>query len=111
MIVSGRQPGSHPDDRGDPETQQRFLEIVKFHWWAMDCSHKSAGCHTGNHAYKDGKRALSYQAHVLRPEAEADRQHDREERKEQRGNKTLVETLAGLESEDDGPKACLICQL
>ena len=31
--------------------------------------------------------------------------------KKQRANKTLVETLAGLEVEDDGPKACLICQL
>ena len=31
--------------------------------------------------------------------------------KEKRGNKTLVETLAGLETDDDGPKACLICQL
>jgi len=31
--------------------------------------------------------------------------------KAQRGNKKLVETLAGLESEDDAPKACLICQL
>lgn len=31
--------------------------------------------------------------------------------KEQRGNKTLVETLAGMETEDDSPKACLICQL
>jgi 3'-phosphoadenosine 5'-phosphosulfate sulfotransferase (PAPS reductase)/FAD synthetase len=32
--------------------------------------------------------------------------------KKQRGNKPLVETLAGLEDEDeDRPKACLICQL
>jgi len=31
--------------------------------------------------------------------------------KASRGNKKLVETLAGLEDEDDGPKACLICQL
>jgi hypothetical protein len=31
--------------------------------------------------------------------------------KEQRGNKSLVETLGGLEVDDDGPKACLICQL
>ena len=31
--------------------------------------------------------------------------------KQNRPNKTLVETLAGLEVEDDGPKACLICQL
>ena len=28
-----------------------------------------------------------------------------------RGDKKLVETLAGLEDEDDSPKACLICQL
>jgi hypothetical protein len=28
-----------------------------------------------------------------------------------RGNKTLVEVLAGLEKEDDAPKACLICHL
>lgn len=31
--------------------------------------------------------------------------------KASRGNKKLVETLAGLEDDDDGPKACLICQL
>lgn len=31
--------------------------------------------------------------------------------REQRGNKPLIETLAGLEVEDDEPKACLICQL
>jgi hypothetical protein len=38
-----------------------------------------------------------------------------EERKErlklQRGNRPLIETLAGLEIDDDTPKACLICQL
>jgi hypothetical protein len=34
-----------------------------------------------------------------------------ERRKASRGNKRLVEVLAGLEEEDDGPKACLICQL
>ena len=28
-----------------------------------------------------------------------------------RGNKRLVEILGGMEEEDDGPKACLICQL
>jgi len=28
-----------------------------------------------------------------------------------RPNKTLVDVLAGLEEEDVGPKACLICQL
>jgi hypothetical protein len=32
-------------------------------------------------------------------------------RKSSRGNKKLVEVLAGMEEEDDGPKACLICQL
>jgi 3'-phosphoadenosine 5'-phosphosulfate sulfotransferase (PAPS reductase)/FAD synthetase len=32
-------------------------------------------------------------------------------RKNSRGNKRLVEILAGMEEEDDGPKACLICQL
>jgi hypothetical protein len=31
--------------------------------------------------------------------------------KANRGNKPLVETLAGVEIDDDGPKACLICQL
>lgn len=31
--------------------------------------------------------------------------------KRNRPNKKLVETLAGLEEEDAGPKACLICQL
>jgi hypothetical protein len=35
----------------------------------------------------------------------------RERLKVQRGNKKLVEILAGLEADDDGPKACLICQL
>ena len=41
------------------------------------------------------------------------RRHEERKRrlKEQRGNKTLVETLGGLESDDDAPKACLICQL
>jgi 3'-phosphoadenosine 5'-phosphosulfate sulfotransferase (PAPS reductase)/FAD synthetase len=37
-----------------------------------------------------------------------ERQH---RHKARRGNKPLVETLAGLEIDDDGPKACLICQL
>ena len=32
-------------------------------------------------------------------------------RKANRGNKKLVEVLAGMEEEEDGPKACLICQL
>lgn len=32
-------------------------------------------------------------------------------RKAKRGNKRLVEVLAGLDEDDDGPKACLICQL
>jgi hypothetical protein len=32
-------------------------------------------------------------------------------RKVNRGNKKLVEVLAGIEEEGDGPKACLICQL
>ena len=31
--------------------------------------------------------------------------------KAHRGNKTLVETIGGLEVEEDAPKACLICQL
>lgn len=31
--------------------------------------------------------------------------------RERRGNKRLVETLAGMELDDDGPQACLICQL
>lgn len=31
--------------------------------------------------------------------------------KETRGNRKLVETLAGLEDDSDAPKACLICQL
>ena len=41
------------------------------------------------------------------------RRHEESEerRKANRGNKTLVEVLAGVEEEDDGPKACLICQL
>jgi hypothetical protein len=30
---------------------------------------------------------------------------------QKRGDRKLVETLAGLEEEDDAPKACLICQL
>ena len=34
-----------------------------------------------------------------------------ERRKNNRGNKPLVEVLAGLKEEDAGPKACLICQL
>lgn len=34
-----------------------------------------------------------------------------ERRKANRKNRPLVETLAGMEEEDDGPKACLICQL
>ena len=32
-------------------------------------------------------------------------------RKINRGNRPLVEILAGMEDDDDGPKACLICQL
>jgi len=40
------------------------------------------------------------------------RYEERQQRlKAQRGNKKLVETLAGLETDDDAPKACLICQL
>jgi hypothetical protein len=40
------------------------------------------------------------------------RHEERQQRlKAQRGNKKLVETLAGLELDDDAPKACLICQL
>lgn len=40
------------------------------------------------------------------------RHAERTERlRRQRGNRKLVETLAGLEEEDDAPKACLICQL
>jgi hypothetical protein len=31
--------------------------------------------------------------------------------KKSRPNKKLVDVLAGLEEDDDGPKACLICQL
>jgi hypothetical protein len=34
-----------------------------------------------------------------------------ERARKQRGNRPLVEVLAGLEAEDDAPKACLICQL
>jgi 3'-phosphoadenosine 5'-phosphosulfate sulfotransferase (PAPS reductase)/FAD synthetase len=34
-----------------------------------------------------------------------------ERRKANRGNRKLVELLGGMEEEDDGPKACLICQL
>jgi 3'-phosphoadenosine 5'-phosphosulfate sulfotransferase (PAPS reductase)/FAD synthetase len=34
-----------------------------------------------------------------------------ERRKKTRGNRRLVEVLAGMEEEDDAPKACLICQL
>jgi hypothetical protein len=34
-----------------------------------------------------------------------------ERKKANRGNKRLVEVLAGMEEEDDGPRACLICQL
>ena len=34
-----------------------------------------------------------------------------ERRKLNRSNKKLVEVLAGMEEDDDGPKACLICQL
>jgi len=34
-----------------------------------------------------------------------------ERRKASRGNRKLVEVLAGLEDQDEGPKACLICQL
>jgi len=34
-----------------------------------------------------------------------------ERRKLNRGNKRLVEVLGGMEAEEDGPKACLICQL
>jgi hypothetical protein len=32
-------------------------------------------------------------------------------RRASRGNKKLVEVLGGMEEEEDGPKACLICQL
>ena len=32
-------------------------------------------------------------------------------RKSARGNRKLVEVLAEMEQEDDGPRACLICQL
>jgi hypothetical protein len=31
--------------------------------------------------------------------------------KRERGNRKLVETIGGLQDEEDGPKACLICQL
>ena len=34
-----------------------------------------------------------------------------ERRKANRGNKRLVEVLAGMDEEEDGPKPCLICQL
>ncbi len=34
-----------------------------------------------------------------------------ERRRLNRGNKKLIEVLAGMEEDDDGPKACLICQL
>jgi hypothetical protein len=34
-----------------------------------------------------------------------------ERRRANRGNKKLVEVLAGMEEADDGQKACLICQL
>jgi 3'-phosphoadenosine 5'-phosphosulfate sulfotransferase (PAPS reductase)/FAD synthetase len=34
-----------------------------------------------------------------------------EKRRNNRGNKRLVEVLAGMEDEDDRPKPCLICQL
>jgi hypothetical protein len=37
---------------------------------------------------------------------------EHEERiRKNRGNRKLVEVLADMEDEDDGPKACLICQL
>lgn len=40
------------------------------------------------------------------------RHEDHEERRKlNRGNKRLVEVLAGMDEEDDGPKACLICQM
>lgn len=40
------------------------------------------------------------------------RHAERTERiKRERGNRKLIETLAGLEEEGDAPKACLICQL
>jgi hypothetical protein len=40
------------------------------------------------------------------------RHAERTERlKRERGNRRLVETIAGLEEEDESPKACLICQL
>ena len=34
-----------------------------------------------------------------------------ERNRKNRANKKLVEILADMEDEDDGPKACLICQL
>jgi 3'-phosphoadenosine 5'-phosphosulfate sulfotransferase (PAPS reductase)/FAD synthetase len=34
-----------------------------------------------------------------------------ERRRKKRGNRRLVEVLADMEEEDDGPKACLICHL
>ena len=45
-------------------------------------------------------------AAIKRRSAELD-----ERRKADRGNKRLVEVLAGMEEEDEGPRACLICQL
>jgi hypothetical protein len=40
------------------------------------------------------------------------RHEERQQRlKNQRGNKPLVQTLGGLDIEEDTPKACLICQL
>lgn len=40
------------------------------------------------------------------------RYQERQERlKKQRGNKSLAQTLGGLDVEEDTPKACLICQL
>jgi hypothetical protein len=40
------------------------------------------------------------------------RHEERQERlKKQRGNKPLVQTLGGLDIEEDAPQACLICQL
>jgi len=34
-----------------------------------------------------------------------------ERMRKNRGNRKLVEILADMEDDDDGPKACLICQL
>jgi len=40
------------------------------------------------------------------------RYEERQQRlKAQRGNRRLVQTLAGLEVDEEGPRACLICQL